>query len=61
MDTWDGSTLIPLLLGGLVSALVLYLVIRLAVTHAIASSRPKAPTPTVEAPPAKTWFNPDPD
>lgn len=35
MDTWDGSTLIPLLLGGIVAALVLYGIIRLAVRHGI--------------------------
>lgn len=60
MDTWDGSFLVGYIIGGLVSALVLYLVVRLAVTHAIIAARPKAPTPVVEAPPAKVWFDPDP-
>ena len=41
MDTFDGSLLVALLFGTLVAAVVLYFVIRLAVTHAIVASRPE--------------------
>ncbi len=48
------------IVAALVSVFVLYLVVRLAVSHAIVATRPKAPTPAVEAPPVKTWFNQEP-
>lgn len=48
MDTWDGSVLVGWVFGTLFAALLLYAVIRLAVTHAIRSTRmtpPAAPQP----------------
>lgn len=41
MDTWDGSAFIGYIFGALVGALILYVVIRLAVTHAIRAARPQ--------------------
>lgn len=48
------------IVGALVGVLVLYIVVRLAVTHAIVATRPKPPTRAVEAPTPKTWFNQEP-
>lgn len=52
MDTWDGSTLIPLLLGAVLSVVVLYFVIRLAVKHGIHDTRkPRWERPPDSLPP----------
>jgi hypothetical protein len=39
MDTWDPSFFIALLAGALVSAVLLYFVIRVAVNHGIRDSK----------------------
>lgn len=54
MDTLDGSTLIPLLLGAAVSVVVLYFVIRLAVKHGIQDTqKPRWERPPESLPPPK--------
>ncbi len=46
------------ILGWLVSLVALYIVVRLAVTHALASAArpPKRAPQAPETPPAKTWW-----
>lgn len=52
METWDGETLIPLLLGLVVGAVLAYFVIRLAVSHGIRDSqKPKWERPPESLPP----------
>lgn len=53
----DTAAVVGYVVGALLGALLLYVVIRLAVTHAILATRPKPSRPATVPPPAKTWFN----
>lgn len=53
----DTAAVVGYVVGALLGALLLYVVIRLAVTHAILATRPRPRPVAVEPPPAKTWFN----